>query len=314
MNIAHMENKKILITGGAGFIGSHLVDKLIEESNVVTVIDNLSTGKIENLNTEAVFYNVDICDPKIKEIFEKEKPEIVFHLAAQINVRKSVEEPLCDAKANILGSINVFECAKQCKVQKIVFTSTGGVMYGNADLIPTPETYPARPLCPYGICKLSVEHYLDYYQKVFGLRHAALRLGNVYGPRQDKNGEAGVVAIFCGKMLAGQNCIINGDGKQTRDYVYVKDVIRAIELFGKTAKTGVYNIGTGTETDVNTIYSNLAELTNSDINPIYGPAKDGDHRRGSLDAGKAYRELNWRPQYDIKTGFSETVEWFKNKS
>jgi len=306
-----MENKIILITGGAGFIGSHLVDSLIERRNKIIVIDNLSTGRKENLNPKAIFYNSDICDNSLSEIFDKEKPEIIFHLAAQISVRKSVDSPLNDAKSNILGSVNVFENAKKYKVQKIIFTSTGGVMYGNADIIPTPETYSARPLCPYGICKLSAEHYLDYYHKIFGLRYMALRLANVYGPRQDKNGEAGVVAIFCGKMLAHQNCVINGDGKQTRDYIYIKDVVAALESAIKTEKTGVYNIGTGIETDVNTIHSKIAELTNSNIKPIYGPEKSGDHRRGSLDASKARAELDWKPRYAIENGLSETVKWFK---
>lgn len=308
-----MENKKILITGGAGFIGSHLVDSLVKQKNKIIIIDDLSTGKRENLNPGAVFYNIDICDPKIKEIFEKEKPEIVFHLAAQISVRKSVDIPLDDARINILGSINVFENAKKYKTRKIIFTSTGGVMYGNADVIPTPESHPARPLCPYGICKLSVEHYLDYYQKVFGLSYAVLRLGNVYGPRQDKNGEAGVVAIFCGKMLAKKNCTIYGDGKQTRDYVYVQDIITALESVAEIGRSGVYNIGTGTETDVNTIHSRLARLTDCDIKPIYGPAKSGDHRRGSLDATKARRELKWKLEYDMERGLLKTIEWFKNK-
>lgn len=301
-----------LITGGAGFIGSHLVDRLIEKGNLVAVIDNLSTGKIENLNLEAVFYNIDICDSKVKEIFKKEKPEIVFHLAAQIDVRKSVDDPINDARTNILGSLNIIENARINNTKKIIFASTGGVMYGDAKIIPTPESYPAQPQCPYGIGKLAVEYYLNYYNNVLGLKYAALRLGNVYGPRQDKNGEAGVVAIFCGKMLAHQNCIINGDGLQTRDYVYIKDIVAAMELAGQSEKTEIYNIGTGIETNVNEIYSELARLIEPNVKSIYGTEKAGDHRRGSLDSSKAYLGLNWKPRYDIENGLSETVEWFKN--
>lgn len=302
---------KIIVTGGAGFIGSHLVDRLIEEGNEVTVIDNLSTGKIENLNPKASFYNVDICDTKVKEIFEKEKPEMVFHLAAQISVRNSVDDPANDARINILGSLNIIENSKTQKIKKFVFISTGGVMYGDATVIPTPESYPAQPHCPYGVGKLSVEYYLNYYNNVFGLGYVALRLGNVYGPRQDKNGEAGVVAIFCGKMLTGKNCIINGDGLQTRDYVYIKDIVDGITLASKGDKTGTYNIGTGIETDVNTIYSNLQTILSFNNEAVHGPAKAGDHRRGSLDASKAKNDLKWQPKYDIGKGLAETAKWFK---
>lgn len=302
--------KKILVTGGAGFIGSHLVDKLIEKGNRVAVIDNLSTGKIENLNPEAVFYNVDICDPKIKEIFAKEKPERVFHLAAQIDVRNSVEDPINDAKTNILGSLNIIEGARINNVKKIIFASTGGVMYGNAKIIPTPESYPAQPQCPYGVGKLAVEYYLNYYHNVFALRYAALRLGNVYGPRQDKNGEAGVVAIFCAKMINKHNCVINGDGRQTRDYVYVKDVVEAILIVANDDNIGIYNIGTGIETNVNTIHSKIRAIIGGAQEAAHGPAKAGDHRRGSLDSSKAKKELAWEPKYSLEEGIKETTEWF----
>jgi len=223
---------KILVTGGAGFIGSHLVDRLIKEGHKVVIIDNLSTGKKENLNPRAKFYQLDICSPKISEVFKKEKPKAVFHLAAQIDLRKSVNDPVFDANINILGSLNLIQNFLQnlkFKIQnsKFIFSSTGGAMYGNADIIPTPENYSARPISPYGIAKLSIEYYLYYYQKVFGLNFISLRYGNVYGPRQDSKGEAGVVAIFCDKILTGATSIINGNGRQTRDYVYVDDVVEA---------------------------------------------------------------------------------------
>ena len=195
---------KVLVTGGVGFVGSHLVNKLIEKGHQIIVIDNLSTGKKENLNSQAKFYKLDICSPKISQIFKKEKPEIVFHYAAQIDVRKSVENPIIDAKINILGSLNILENCKKYKVKKIIFASSGGAIYGEANIIPTPENYPAYPLSPYGIAKLTIEKYLNYYYKVFGLPFVALRLANVYGPRQNSKGEAGVVAIFCNKMLSGE--------------------------------------------------------------------------------------------------------------
>jgi len=304
---------KILVTGGAGFIGSHLVDKLIDHGDQVVVIDNLSTGRKENLNPKATFYGFDICSPDIVGIFQKEKPEIVFHLAAQISVRFSVEDPANDAKTNIIGSINVLENAKKYGIKKFIFASTGGVMYGDADIIPTPETYVARPLCPYGICKLSVEHYLDYYEKVFGLRYAALRFGNVYGPRQNEKGEAGVVAIFCGKMIAGLECLINGDGKQTRDYVYVKDIVAAAIAAMSDAVAGVYNIGTGKETDVNAIFAKLKKITGSRIEKIHGPVKKGEHRRGCLNSAKAAKDFGWWPKYDLDAGLKETAGWFVAK-
>lgn len=301
--------KKFLVTGGAGFIGSHLVDRLIKEGNSVAVIDNLSTGKRENLNSEAIFYDIDVCDSKIREVFEKEKPEIIFHLAAQIDARKSVEDPVNDARVNILGSLNIVENCKVGKVKKIIFASTGGAMYGNAAVIPTPEAY-ARPLCPYGVGKLAVEYYLDSYNKVYGLPFIALRFSNVYGPRQNKNGEAGVVAIFCGKMINNQDCFINGDGKQTRDYIYVQDVIEAIMTAADSNKVDVYNIGTGIETDVNTIYSEIKTIIGDNQKAIYGPAKNGDHRRGSLDISKAREQLSWQPRYSLEKGLKETVDWF----
>lgn len=301
---------KFLVTGGAGFIGSHLVDRLIKEGQNVIVIDNLSTGKKENLNKKAKFYKVDILSPKISEIFKKEKPKIIFHFAAQIDLRKSVKNPIEDAKTNILGSLNILENCKKFKVKKIIFASTGGAIYGEARILPTPETYFENPLSPYGTAKLAVEKYLNYYQ-IFGLSYISLRLSNVYGPRQNSKGEAGVIAIFCDKMLSGGQPIIYGNGKQTRDFVFVDDVVEASILAMKSGKTGIYNIGTAKETDINTIFKKLKGLTHSNCKEVHGPEKIGEQKRSCLDFKKAKKELGWRPKYDLDKGLKKTIEWFK---
>lgn len=307
-------SKTILVTGGAGFIGSHLVERLIKEGYRVVVIDNLSTGKKENLNKKAKFHKLDICNPKVTDIFKKEKSEIVFHYAAQIDVRKSVEDPVEDAKINILGTLNLLENCKQFKIKKFIFASTGGAMYGDTEIIPTSETYPEPPLSPYGIEKLTIEKYLNYYHKVFGLPFISLRLANVYGPRQNSKGEAGVIAIFCDKMLSGKQPVINGDGKQTRDFVFVDDVVEANMLAMKENKVGIYNIGTAKETDINTIFRKLKELIESNCKEIHGPAKEGEQKRSCLDYSKAKKELGWQPKFNLEEGLRKTVDWFKSKN
>lgn len=309
-----IKNKKVLVTGGAGFIGSHLVDRLIKEGYKVVIIDNLSTGRKANINLKAKFYKADIQSPKIAEIFKKEKPEIVFHFAAQIDVRKSVEYPIQDAKINILGSLNILENCQKYKIKKIIFTSTGGAIYGDADIIPTPESYLEMPLSPYGIEKLVFDKYLNYYYKIFNLSYTSLRLANVYGPRQNSKGEAGVIAIFCDKIFAGKQPVINGTGKQTRDFVFVQDVIEAGMLALKKNKIGVFNIGTTKETDINTIFRIIKKITNSDCKEIHIPAKAGEQKKSCLDFRKAKKELNWQPKYNLDKGLSETVEWFENKN
>jgi len=305
---------KFLVTGGAGFIGSHLVDRLIKGGHKVVVIDNLSTGRKENLNPKAKFYKIDICSYRISQIFKKEKPEIVFHFAAQIDVRKSVENPVEDAKINILGTLNILENCKKYNIRKVIFASTGGAIYGDADIVPTPETYPELPLSPYGIAKLTIEKHLSYYYKVFGLPYVSLRLANVYGPRQNSKGEAGVVAIFCDKMLSKKQPIINGDGKQTRDFVFVDDVVEANISALKKDKVGIFNIGTARETDVNTLFKKLRELTDSKCAKIHGPTLPGEQKRSCLDYSEAKRELGWQPKYSLDKGLKKTVEWFRNKS
>jgi len=306
---------KILVTGGAGFIGSHLVDKLIEIGHRVVVIDNLSTGKKENLNPKAKFYKIDICSPKISEIFKKEKPEFVFHLAAQINVRKSVENPFFDAKINILGSLNILENCREFKVKKVIFSSTGGAIYGQVKKIPTPETYLENPISPYGISKLTIEKYLNFYKENFALNFISLRFSNVYGPRQDSKGEAGVVAIFIDRLLRKKIPTIFGNGNQTRDFVFVEDVISAcLKSIDYKGKESFFNIATGIETSVNALYRKIAKILKVDTKPKYVPEKPGDLKRSCLDISKAKRELNWRPNYNLEEGIIKTANWFKKKS
>lgn len=303
--------KKVLVTGGAGFIGSHLVDKLIEKGEQVVVVDNLSTGRKENLNPKAIFYPADICSGKIDTIFKKEKPELVFHLAAHTSVIMSVQDPLKDAQTNILGSLNLLEKCRQFGVKKIIFASTGGALYGDARQIPTPEDYPLWPLSPYGIAKSAVEKYLYYYKKIFGLPFVSLRLANVYGPRQNPLGEAGVVAIFCYKLLKNEKPLINGQGEQTRDYVFFEDVVRAFLLAAQSDKTGFYNVGTGRETSVNKLFQILKKIIGSKQEALHGPAKPGELQRSCLDYSKIKKELGWQPKYNLERGLKETINWFQ---
>jgi UDP-glucose 4-epimerase len=305
---------KALITGGAGFIGSHIADLLVDDGHEVVIIDNLSTGDRDNLNPKAKFYEADIQDAKVSEIFDKEKPDFVFHLAAQIDVRKSVANPLLDAQVNILGSLNILENAVAHDVKKIIFASTGGAIYGEAAIFPTPEEHYEMPLSPYGINKLSVEKSLYYYKKVKNLDYTILRLSNVYGPRQNSHGEAGVIAIFIDKLLKGEQPVINGHGEQTRDYVFVKDVARAFILAKEhKTKSDKFNIGTGAETSVNEIFDLILEQIETGITRQHTEAKQGEQQRSCLDYKKAKEQLGWTPEYDINHGIKETVSWFKNR-
>jgi len=302
---------KVLITGGAGFIGSHITDKLIEKGHQVVVIDNLSTGKKENLNPKDKFYEADICNSEISQIFQKEKPEIVFHFAAQIDVRKSVKDPIQDARVNILGSLNLLQNCQKMGVKKFIFASSGGAIYGDTNVILTPETHVENPESPYGICKLTIEKYLHFYKETFRLNYTTLRLANIYGPRQNSKGEAGVIAVFCDKMLKNEEVVINGDGEQTRDFVFVDDVVNAALLSMEQEKSDIYNIGTGIETNINEIFKKIKELTNSNTEEIHIPAKLGEQRRSCLDNSKAKKELNWKPEYNLEEGLEKTVKWFK---
>lgn len=303
---------KILVTGGAGFIGSHLVDAFIKKGHDVLIFDNLSTGKKENLNPKAKFFNVDITSTEAREIIKKEKPEVLDHHAAQINLRFSVEDPLTDAKSNILGFINLLEAGKNI-YKKVIFASTGGALYGDADVIPTPETYEAKPLSPYGIAKLTGEHYLYYYQKIYHLPHVILRYANVYGPRQNPHGEAGVVAIFCEKFCQNQQPIINGKGKQTRDFVYVSDVVDANLRALDDKKSETFNIGTAKETDVNKIFSELKKAFNSSFPSVHVAGKAGEQKRSCLNYQKARKILGWQPKVILEEGLKLSADFFRNR-
>lgn len=310
----HFSAKKILVTGGAGFIGSLLVDSLIENSYEVVVIDNLSTGRKDNINKKARFYNIDIRDPGISDIFKEEKPDFVFHYAGQVSVINSVENPIEDASINILGSVNVLENCKNTNIKKIIFASSGGTVYGNPRKIPTPEDCPCDPFVPYGIAKLAVENYLNYFYRSFGLPFISLRLANVYGPRQSSEGEAGVIAIFFNNMLSGEQPIIYGEGKQTRDFVFIDDVVRASILAIESDKIGFLNVGTGRETAIEVIFDKLKELTGSKFNKMYNSKKQVGQTRSCLDCSKIKRELLWQPKYSLESGLAKTLEWFKGRS
>lgn len=305
---------KILVTGGAGFIGSHLVDALIAKKHRVFVIDNLSTGFRKNINPKAKFYKADLVDyKKIEKIIKNKKPDVIFHQAAQMSVQESVRNPIFDSENNILASFNLVKLAREFKVKKFIFASTGGAIYGDTKNRPTPETEPEWPLSPYGIAKLAVDKFLSYYQKVHGLNFVSLRYANVYGPRQNPHGEAGVVAIFLNKMLRGIQPIINGDGKQTRDYVFVSDVVNANLLALKNfKKSGIFNVGTGKETDVNQLFREINRHFGKKFKEVHGPAKMGEQKTSCLSFAKIKKDFGWTPKVDFKTGIKKTFEWFRN--
>lgn len=305
---------KILVTGGAGFIGSHVVDAYLGEGHEVVVADNLITGRKKNLNPDAKFVELDIRDESISDLFDAEQFDVVNHHAAQMDVRKSVEDPGYDAEVNVLGSLNVLENCVRTGVQKCIFASTGGAIYGEQDYFPADEEHPQRPLSPYGITKLSLEKYLYYYHQIHALDYFVLRYANVYGPRQNPHGEAGVVAIFARKLLEGGQPVIYGDGKQTRDFVYVGDVVRsnlrALEYEG----SDMVNIGTGIETDVNRIFRELQEITGrDDIPEKHEEGKPGEQRRSVILNRKAGEVLDWEPQVSLTEGLKQTVEYFKSQ-
>ena len=303
---------KILVTGGAGFIGSHVVDLFVSKGYEVVIVDDLSTGRVSNLNPAAKFYKIDIRDPKIRDIFEAERPDYVSHHAAQMDVRRSVAQPLFDADVNILGSLNLIECAKEFGVKHFVYISSGGAAYGEPERVPCVETDPINPICQYGASKHTVEHYLYMYHVNYGLNYTVLRYPNVFGPRQDPQGEAGVVAIFTGKMLLGEPVTINGDGEQTRDYVFVGECAYANYLaITCEHESGIYNLGWGRPTSVNQIFTNLAAITEYNQPANYGPAKLGETRHIYLDASKAKKELGWAPARTLEEGLRETVEYFR---
>ena len=306
---------KILVTGGAGFIGSNIVDELIEKKHKVVIVDNLATGNIKNVNKKAKFYKVSVCDKKkIDEIFKKEKIDIVIHHAAQLDVRKSVEDPCFDADVNIKGALNILEACKNTKVKKIIFASSGGTIYGECGTKAPDEKSFANPLSPYGVAKLSVEHYIKAYSALYGLKYTILRYANVYGPRQDVNGEAGVVAIFIGRMTANKEVFIFGNGKQLRDYVYVKDVVSANIKSLTKGNNEIINIGTQKTFSVNQLVKELSVITNYKNKPVFKPKRNGELFKSFLNISKAKKVLNWEPEVSIKEGLKNTVNYFMNKN
>ena len=299
---------KILVTGGAGFIGSYVVDLYLEQGIEVVVVDDLSTGRLQNLNPAAKFYQLDIRSPELERVFEQERPEVVNHHAAQMDVRRSVREPIFDAEVNISGSLNLLECSRRFGVERFIYISTGGAVYGEPIYLPCDEAHPINPICPYGASKHTVEHYLYMYRENYGLEYTVLRYPNVYGPRQNPRGEAGVVAIFTGQILAGEEVVINGDGEQERDFVYVADCAHANLLARVNGKeSGIYNIGSGRGTTVNEIFEGLKAIIDYPRPATYGPAKLGETRRIYLTAKRAEKDLGWTVTTRLKEGLLETV-------
>lgn len=302
---------RILITGGAGFIGSNVADGYTAEGHEVLVVDDLSSGKETNIPRQARFVLSDIGSDTAIEAIRSFRPDIVNHHAAQINVRASVRDPEHDARVNILSTLRLLEGCREHGVKKFLFASSGGAGYGEQERFPADETHPVRPVSPYGVAKMSVELYLHFYRVQYRLDYTSLRYANVYGPRQDPHGEAGVVAIFCTRLLQGQRAIVNGDGEQTRDYVYVGDVVRA-NLAALTRGSGsAVNIGTGIETSVNTLFRTLRELAGSAQEELHGPAMPGEQLRSCLENRLAFEELGWYPEIPLEEGLARTVAFFR---
>lgn len=313
---------RALVTGGAGFIGSTLVDRLLAEGHQVDVIDDLSSGSMANLadarttpDHRFTLHRIDICDPGVVELIERQAPEVVFHLAAQVDVRVSVADPVRDAMVNVVGSLNVLEGARRAASRKVVFASSGGTIYGEPDpeRLPIDESHTQHPISPYGVAKKVVSDYLFAYRELHDLEFTSLALANVYGPRQDPHGEAGVVAIFAGRLLAGETCRIFGDGEATRDYVYVDDVVDAFVRAAGRGSGLVLNIGTGVETSVNHLYATMAQVAGVDRSAELAPARGGELARSSLDAGRAEIHLGWKPWTDLPAGTTSVLDYFRTR-
>lgn len=304
---------KALVTGGAGFIASHVADALIARGDRVTIIDDLSSGSRNNVNPKAKFEQLDIRSPQAADLVLAMRPDAIVHHAAQISVSRSVRDPQFDADVNIFGSLNLIRVAAQVGC-RFLFASSGGAMYGEADVLPTPETYPAAPSSPYGVSKLAAEQYLRSFSIQHELDYAALRYSNVYGPRQDAHGEAGVVALFTTALLHGHEPTIHGDGLDTRDYVFVGDVVRANLLALDSPESGHFNVGTGRETNVNELFKLLCRLTGSEVPDLHGPRRAGDLHNSCLDAGLIGRVLGWKAEVELAEGLELTVDWFREQA
>jgi UDP-glucose 4-epimerase len=306
------EKKRAIVTGGAGFIGSHVVDRLLEREYEVLVIDNLANGFIENVHAPARLEEMDVVDAKVKNLFETFKPHQVYHLAAQANVRVSLDDPMFDTRVNAQGTLNMLENSRLNGVEKFIFTSTGGAIYGDPEKIPCPEETPCVPLSVYGANKLVAEHYVDVYHSSYGLEYAVARFANIYGPRQNPKGEAGVVAIFAELMLQDKQPVIFGDGSKTRDYVHVSDTVDAVMLIAEKGKNDIYNVGMGVRTSDQEVFDAVAAATGYEKEPEYADFRPGEVNHISLDATKL-KNLGWKPEYDFRGGVEQTIPFYRKK-
>ncbi|NNE33773.1 MAG: NAD-dependent epimerase/dehydratase family protein [Rhodothermales bacterium] len=305
---------KVLVTGGAGFIASHVADALVAAGHDVHILDDLSSGKMENVPAGSTFHRMDVRDPEARALFSEHQFEILVHHAAQMDVRRSVADPAFDARVNLIGFLNLMESARTNGLKKVIFASTGGAIYGEPEYVPQDENHPLRPLSPYGIAKLSTEKYLYFYEQEYGIPFVALRYGNVYGPRQNPHGEAGVIAIFISRLLSGTQAIIYGDGEQTRDYVFVGDVVRANMAAVDYEGSGIFNVGTSVETDVNQLFRILRDEIRPEMVERHDEARPGEQRRSVLDYRHTREHLSWSPAVSVEDGLKATVEWFRERA
>ena len=305
--------KKVLVSGGAGFIGSHLVDRLVEEGHQVVIADNLSTGKLRNINPAATFHHTDITQQSIHEVFHREQPEIVFHMAAQTSVVESTKDSLKDCQINANGTLRLLEACKIYGIDQFIYSSTGGALYGNPKVTPCPETTPITPMSPYGVSKYVGEQYIELFNRLNHLNYTILRYGNVYGPRQDPHGESGVIAIFSQLMLDGKNPRIFGDGLQERDFIYVSDIVDANLKAISSSTDTAFNIGTGNATNLHLVYGGLKTIIGFSGQPEYHPARPGEVFSISLECHKAAMTLGWTPSIELQEGLEKTVEFFKRR-
>lgn len=301
-----------LVTGGAGFIGSHLVDRLVDEGFRVVIVDDLSSGKLKNLNHSATFHHMSINQPSLRDVLNRERPDLVFHLAAQSSVAHSTRDPVLDNEVNVLGTLRLIEASRRAGVEKIIYSSTGGALYGEPEAVPCPDDAPIVPISPYGISKYMAEQYLEFYYRQYRQNFTTLRYGNVYGPRQDPDGEAGVVAIFIAAMLSGKRPRIFGDGNQARDFVSVDDVVEANMAAVYRGHRTSMNIGTGELTTINQIYDMLKKIIGFRWDAEHGPARAGDVYRISLDSSRAAEELGWAPRTSLEEGLTKTVDYIRS--
>lgn len=302
----------ILVTGGAGFIGSNIADKLIELGHIVVIVDNLSSGKKENINSKAVFHKLDISCDKLDEVFNETEVDYVIHHAAQTDVNRSVNNVVLDLECNIKGTVNILENCRKYGVEKVIYASSAAV-YGEPDYLPVDEKHPVRPLSPYGISKFTPEHYIKAYKELYGLKYTIFRYSNVYGPRQDPSGEGGVISIFIDQMMAGKTPVIYGDGEQTRDFIHVYDIVEANVKALESGDEQLINISTNTKSSVNDLYQILNKILNTEIKPLYKEARKGDIKHSYLDNTLAKKIINWQPEYDLESGLKQTVGYYTAK-